>query len=214
MTEAILKGLALGFILTLSVGPVIFTIIKQSVNNGKEGGFSFVAGVWISDILLVIVSNAFSEWVTEVLEYKQAIGYTGSVFLVAMGIYFVFFKKVKLRGSIESSAFSKRDFARIALSGFLINTLNPSVIFFWLLNATAFAATHTLRQRIAVFSICLFVNMIADVGKVLMAGKLSSRLTLHNMKIINRVSGTILICFGLALFYGAFFLVKKTQPGL
>lgn len=214
MTEAILKGLALGFILTLSVGPVIFTIIKQSVNNGREGGFSFVAGVWISDILLVTVSNAFSEWVTEVLEYKQAIGYTGSVFLIAMGIYFVFFKKVRLRGDIENNAFSKRDSVRVALSGFLINTLNPSVIFFWLLNATAFAATHTLKQRIIVFSVCLLVNMIADIGKVLMAGKLSKRLTLHNMKIINRVSGTILICFGLALFYGAFFLVNKTQPGL
>jgi len=45
MTEALLKGLALGSILALSVGPVIFTIIKQSLNNGKEGGMSFVAVV-------------------------------------------------------------------------------------------------------------------------------------------------------------------------
>src|ERR1041384_8295360 len=103
MTEALLKGLALGFILTLSVGPVIFTIIKQSVNNGKEGGLSFVTGVWISDILLVVLSNAFSEWVTHVLEYKQMIGYFGSVFLVVMGVYFVFFKKVKLRTTIEGT---------------------------------------------------------------------------------------------------------------
>ena len=29
MAEALLKGLALGLILALSVGPVIFTIIKQ-----------------------------------------------------------------------------------------------------------------------------------------------------------------------------------------
>ena len=82
MTKAVLEGLALGFILTLSVGPVIFTIIKQSLNNGKEGGLSFVAGVWLSDILLVVLSNAFSEWVTAVLEYKQAIGYIGSAFLI------------------------------------------------------------------------------------------------------------------------------------
>ena len=71
MTKAVLEGLALGFILTLSVGPVIFTIIKQSLNNGKEGGLSFVAGVWLSDILLVVLSNAFSEWVTAVLEYNR-----------------------------------------------------------------------------------------------------------------------------------------------
>ena len=63
--EAILKGLAMGLLLALSVGPVIFTIIKQSINNGRGGGFSFVIGVWISDFLLVVLSNAFSEWVTK-----------------------------------------------------------------------------------------------------------------------------------------------------
>ena len=51
--EAILKGIAMGLLLALSVGPVIFTIIKQSINNGRAGGFSFVIGVWISDFLPV-----------------------------------------------------------------------------------------------------------------------------------------------------------------
>ncbi len=213
MTEALLKGLALGFILTLSVGPVIFTIIKQSVNNGKEGGFSFVAGVWISDILLVVLSNAFSEWVTHVMQYKQMIGYVGSLFLVAMGVFFVFFKKVKLRNAIDGvrARFSKIDFLKLSVSGFLLNTLNPSVIFFWLLNATAFAVTHNLEQRIIIFSSCLLFNIAADVFKVLMAGRLAQRLTLHNMQLINKVSGTVLIGFGLVLFYGAVFLVKNTN---
>ncbi|MEJ7770199.1 MAG: LysE family transporter, partial [Chitinophagaceae bacterium] len=65
MSDAILKGSALGIFLVLSIGPVIFTVIKQSVNNGRKGGFSFMAGVWISDIILVTVSNIFSAWVTE-----------------------------------------------------------------------------------------------------------------------------------------------------
>jgi threonine/homoserine/homoserine lactone efflux protein len=212
MTEAILKGLALGFILTLSVGPVIFTIIKLSLNNGKEGGLSFVAGVWISDILLVVLSNAFSEWVTKVLEYKKTIGYMGSLFLVAMGIYYVFFKKVMLRTDAGGNVvrFRKRDFLKLCISGFAINTFNPSVIFFWLLNATAFAITHDLRQRIIIFSICILFNIAADIGKVAMAGKLRQRLNLRNMTIINRLSGSILIGFGLALFYGALFLVDQS----
>ena len=63
--EAIMKGLAMGLLLTLSVGPVIFTVVKQSINNGRAGGYSFVVGVWISDLLLIVLSNAFSEWVTQ-----------------------------------------------------------------------------------------------------------------------------------------------------
>src|SRR5215212_8214028 len=118
MLDALIKGLALGLILALSVGPVIFTIIKQSLNNGREGGLSFVAGVWMSDVLLVILSNAFSEIVSVALEYKKAIGYVGSGFLVAMGIFFVFFKKVSLRRDADGRnlRFRKRDFAKIFAS--------------------------------------------------------------------------------------------------
>lgn len=211
MTEAFLKGLGLGFILTLSVGPVIFTIIKQSINNGKIGGFSFLAGVWLSDIVLVFGSNLFSAWVTQVLEYKKLIGYVGSIFLATMGIYFVFFKKARLRNDNNGVElqFSHRDRLKNTISGFLINTLNPSVIFFWLLNATAFAVTHTLRQRVVIFSVCLLFNIAADVAKVLMADKLSQRLTLKNMNIINKLSGSILIGFALALFYGSLFLANR-----
>ena len=64
MLESVLKGLALGFALALSVGPIIFTIIKHSLNNGHKGGFSFVAGVWVSDILLVVLSNTLTAAVT------------------------------------------------------------------------------------------------------------------------------------------------------
>src|SRR5580658_5320173 len=213
MIEAILKGLALGFILALSVGPIIFTIIKQSLNNGHRGGFSFVAGVWMSDILLVVLSNVFSVLVSTLLTYKRDIGYAGSVFLVAMGVYFVFFKKVKLSTDSEGNffRFRKRDMARIFASGFLINSLNPAVIIFWLGNATVLSLTHTLKQRIIIFSVCLLVNMGADTGKVLMAGKLGKRLTLHNLSIINKISGTILIGFGLVLLWGVVFFAGKIE---
>lgn len=211
MTEAILKGLALGFVLALSVGPIIFTIIKQSINNGYEGGFSFVAGVWISDIILVLLSNMFTGLVSRLLEHQKVIAYVGSGFLIAMGVYFVFFKKVTLSTDAEGNSvrFRKRDIARIFASGFLINTLNPGVILFWLGNATVLSITHSFRQRIIIFSVCLLVNMAADVGKVLMSGKLGKKLTLHNLKIINRISGTILIGFGIALLWGVIFLSKK-----
>jgi threonine/homoserine/homoserine lactone efflux protein len=208
MTEALIKGLGLGLILTLSVGPVIFTILKQSINNGHKGGFSFVAGVWISDLFLVILSNMFSELVRQLLEFRSVIGYVGSAFLVAMGVYYVFFKKVKIRKEDFQNipAFSKSDFAKTILSGFFINTLNPSVIFFWLINATAFAATHSIWHRIVIFSVCLLINMVADVFKVMMAGRIRDKLTVHNISVINKISGTILMIFGLVLLYGVIFI--------
>jgi len=201
--EAVLKGLALGFALALSVGPIIFTIIKQSLNNGHKGGFSFVAGVWVSDIILVVLSNTLTVFVSALTEHSAIIAYCGSAFLIALGFYFVFFKKVSLARDPEGneSRFRKRDMARVFASGFLINTLNPSVILFWLGNATFLAANHTLQERIVIFSICLLINMAADILKVMMAGRLRSKLNLHTLSVINKISGTILIVFGVALIF-------------
>jgi threonine/homoserine/homoserine lactone efflux protein len=213
MTESIIKGLGIGLILVLSVGPVIFTILKQSLNNGHRGGFSFVIGVWVSDILLVVISNVFSELVKQMLKFQSTIAIFGSIFLIAMGIFYVFFKKVSLQKTDVAGVmrFSKSDFAKTMLSGFFINTLNPSVMIFWLVNATTFAATHSIWQRVVIFSTCLGINIIADILKVLMAGKIRDKLTAHNISLINKISGSILVIFGLALLYGV--LVLKESIG-
>jgi len=211
MWQAIISGLTLGCILALSVGPVIFTIIKQSINNGHTGGLSFVAGVWLSDIILVVISNVFSALVATLLEeYGNVIGYLGSVFLVGVGVYYLFFKKVTLRTDAEGNAikFRKRDIFKIMSSGFFLNTLNPSVFFFWLGTASAFSK-YNLSQRLLIFSVCVALNIAADILKVMLAGKLRNKLTLHNISIINKISGIILGCFGIALFITSYYKIMN-----
>jgi threonine/homoserine/homoserine lactone efflux protein len=208
MLESVIKGFGLGMILAISVGPVIFTILKQSLNNGQKGGFSFVAGVWFSDILLVIISNVFSNLVVSALAFQSTIAYIGAVFVISMGIYYLFFKKVYFGDdkNVILVQFGKKAFTKAFMSGFLINTLNPSVMLFWLINATAFAASNTTTERFIIFSVCLGVNILADILKVVLAAKVRHSLTPHNINIINKVSGTILIGFGLAIIYGIKFL--------
>ncbi len=208
--EAILKGFAMGLLLVISVGPVIFTIIKQSINNGKEGGFSFIIGVWISDFLLVLLSNVFSELISQLMDFKKPIGIVGSFFLIGMGVYYLFFKKVTLHPEdISLPPLKASDHAKIALQGFLLNTLNPAVMAFWLTAATAIAVTHTVRERIIIFATALLLNMTADIAKVTLAGKLRSKLTIRNIRLINKASGLILLIFGTILLVGALFLMKK-----
>lgn len=208
--EAILKGLAMGLLLVISVGPVIFTVIKQSINNGKGGGFSFVAGVWISDFLLVILSNLFSELVTTIMDFKMQIGVAGSTFLIGMGIFYIFFKKVHLHPEdISLPPLKSSDHAKIVLQGFLLNTLNPAVIAFWLTTATAISVSHSVRDRIIIFATALVVNMTADVIKVTLAGKLRKKLTVKNIRVINRISGLILLIFGTVLLFGVLIFLRK-----
>src|SRR4249920_1640233 len=130
MWQAIIHGLTLGLVLSISVGPVIFTIIKQSINNGRDGGFSFVAGVWLSDVALAILSNVFTELLTQLLDFKKAIGITGSFVLIGIGVYYVFFKKVHIKEDENKIVITAGTHARLVASGFFINILNPALMFF------------------------------------------------------------------------------------
>jgi threonine/homoserine/homoserine lactone efflux protein len=209
MIAALLKGIALGFMLSISVGPVIFSIIKQSINNGYKGGFAFIAGVSASDLTLVLVSQIFTELFRSLLNYKTAIGIGGSILLIILGVYVFFFKKVKIsEDGSHVIKMRKRDVAKVALSGYFMNTLNPSVIAFWLLIATS-VVEFDLTYRIVMFSVCLIFVLAADIAKVLLAGRLRQKLTPHNIHFINKLSGLILAGFGIALIIGTIWYNSK-----
>lgn len=202
MIAALLKGIVLGLMLSISVGPVIFSIIKQSINNGHKGGFAFIAGVSASDIALVVVSNIFTELFGSLLDYKTAIGIGGSALLIALGVYVTFFKKLKLnQDGLQVISLNTHDYIKIFLAGFFMNALNPTVIGFWLLTSTSLLI-ESLNYRLVVFLTCLLVVAGFDIAKVMLAGRIRQKLTPHNVHIINRVSGLILIGFGVALVWG------------
>ncbi|MEJ0106504.1 MAG: LysE family translocator [Bacteroidota bacterium] len=210
MAEAFLKGITLGLLLSISVGPVLFSVIKQSLNNGHKGGMAFILGVSASDVALVLISNVFTQLFSSLSSRRIEIGITGSIFLIVMGIYFLFFKKIQANpeGQIMLK-FRKRDYAKIFLSGFFMNTLNPAVFIFWLTTSTTFIS-HTIEQRLVIFITCLCIVFSGDFLKVMLAGKIRKRLTPHNIHIINRVNGIILIGFGIALIWGLLVYAHKT----
>ena len=212
MIEALLKGITLGLLLSISVGPVMFSIIKQSLNNGHTGGLAFIIGVSASDITMVLVSNVFTELFAMLSSHKKEIGIAGSIFLISVGIYFLFFKKIKVNeeGQQVFMQFRRRDYARLAFSGYLMNTLNPAVFLFWLTASTTFI-NHTLQQKLVLFLACLAIVFSTDIAKVMLAGKIRKKLTPHNIHIINRVNGIILIGFGFALIWGLLTYADKLK---
>lgn len=219
MIAAFIKGLAISLLLVFSVGPVIFTIIKQSINHGRRGGFSFIAGVWLSDIIWVVLSNSFSEAVKTLLDFKIPIGIAGSMFLIGMGVYYAFIKKIvprrlqepkEIAGDVITPTGKKRtNYLAIFSSGFLINTLNPAVISFWVLMAASLASVYSFNERLIIFTTCLGVNMLADVGKVMGAGSIGKKLSDKNILLINRLSGALYLIFGAIILTGIIYSLVK-----
>lgn len=203
MIEALLKGITLGLLLSISVGPVMFSIIKQSLNSGYKGGMTFVLGVSASDIALVLISNVFTELFGSLSSHRKEVGIIGSALLIMMGIYFLFFKKIQVndKGQQIFSTFRRSDYVKTFLAGFFMNMLNPGVILFWLTTSTTMVS-HTVEQRLIIFTLCLAIVLSADVAKVVLAEKIRYKLTPKNIHLINRLNGLILIGFGIALVWG------------
>lgn len=206
MFEALVKGLILGLLLGISVGPVIFSIIKQSLNNGHRGGYAFIAGVLASDVMLVVICNIFTRLFNAALKHEMIIGIAGSCLLIALGIYNFFFRKVQIaeNGMLMMNTLRKRDMAGIFFSGFFMNSLNPGALLFWFaatatITANAVQVDHPDQYRFIVFLTALIFNLSADTAKVLLANKIRLRLTAHNIHLINRISGFILMGFGIAI---------------
>ncbi len=209
MVAALIKGLALGILLAISVGPVIFAIIKQSINHGHKAGYVFVAGVSSSDITLLLVCNFFTSLFDTALKHQTLIAVTGSLFLIGVGIYTFFFKKVVVdeENNLKEKIFRKRDWVATFLSGYFMNMLNPGVFIFWFAWSAAILAdsvsySNPLQYRAVVFGTCLIFVLATDLLKVALAGKLRPKLTVKNLHNINRLSGLILIGFGVALCWG------------
>jgi hypothetical protein len=210
MIEPIIKGLLLGLILSISIGPVIFAILKQSLTNGRRAGYAFVAGVSASDITLLVICNVFTSLFALLLSHKTIIAMVGAGFLLLMGLYTLLFKKIQLESMVDEKekGLRKRALLGIFFSGYLMNTLNPSVFLFWLAWTAAIGENATESEsptvyKIVVFGTCLLFVLTSDLIKVVLAGALRPRLTEKTLIWINRASGIIILIFSVALFYSA-----------
>lgn len=206
MFSILLAGLGMGLFMSISVGPTIFAILRYSVQSGWKAGMAFVLGVSVSDILYVALANSASARLAQLLTHMTFIGYAGALVFIGMGLS-AFLKKVKVnRHAADDAKVPGQQYTRIALSGFLMNSLNPGVIITWL-SAVAAIATFNTSERFTFFAACLLLILGFDLLKVLLAQRIRKHLTPRTILYLNRISALCIVGMGV-------FLLIKTYLGL
>ncbi|MFM2385829.1 MAG: hypothetical protein RL660_586 [Bacteroidota bacterium] len=185
--------------MALSVGPTIFAVLKYSMSYGYKAGMSYVLGVSISDFMFLFIANMAASVLVLANSYQKPLGILGGLLLIGMGLY-GFKKKIKVsRNTSTIVPVGIGGLSKIALSGFLMNTINPGVIFTWIA-MTAAVAEKTLNQRIVLFGITLAVVLGFDMIKVFMANRVRKLLTPRNVVYLSRISALCLLGVGVFLF--------------
>lgn len=202
--DALLKGLALGLFLAISVGPTLFAILKYSLNHSYKAGIAFILGVSFSDILYVTVANLAASWLEVLHEYSREISYGGSIILIVVGLAGLITKYKPARPSATKINISNTDYFKIWTSGFLINTINPAVIIIWLGSVSATANTSGW-YRLIMFTVCLVIVLGIDFCKVFLADAIRRKLTPRRVMYMQKTSSAIILAFGVGLFLTTYF---------
>ncbi|MBT8232529.1 MAG: LysE family transporter [Saprospiraceae bacterium] len=198
-----IEGLLSGLLLACSLGPIFIALTHTSLEKGTVPGLVVGTGIWISDIIIVLLMYNFIYKIRSTIESQSFIfwmGMSGAIILILFGIGLLL-KKPTL--DYHKIKIKKSDYFGFWLKGFLVNTVNPFTFIFWMgiISTYMIGRSVSNNQLALLLGTIIGVIILSDMFKVYLANFLKKWLTPNHINIIANLSGVILIIFGLFLGY-------------
>ena len=204
------QAIVIILLLTFSFGPAFFALINTGIKFGYRTGSFLALGVVMSDFFLCLLVCVLVHFGMANLLHSEKtqtfFAIIGGIILIVFGAFF--FKKIPVKTDdvidIENQLPSPK---LMFLKGFFLNLFNLTVWLLWLANVTAISKTleYSMFKMVVFFSIVLGAVLFVELFKVKLAGKIKNYLTDRIMMIVNYITGTALIIFGLILIYNHYF---------
>jgi threonine/homoserine/homoserine lactone efflux protein len=192
------KGLVIGFLIAVPVGPIGVLCIRRSLTEGKIHGLVSGFGAATADSIYGAIAAFGVTFVSDFLAEQQVwFRIIGSVFLCCLGIRTFLSKTVKQAGTNKSLGL-----VGCYGSTFLLTLMNPLTI---LAFAAVFASMGITSSHYG-SSALLIAGVFTGSGVwwfILSgaAGVFRNKVSHSNLVWLNRISGTIIILFGLLILF-------------
>lgn len=198
--DVILNGLGFGLLLCVLIGPVFFALIQNAIEKGFYSGFFMAIGIALSDAFYIVITYLGISQLTNNDQFNMWLGGIGGTLMLGFGISYLF-KPVPTQGLKQSHQEDTKWFQQI-VKGFVLNGVNPFVLFFWIgiVSKVTLTYNYTNNEAITFFVVLVATVFLVDILKSYFAVKLSQIVTPRFMKIMNRVVGVALILFSVRLF--------------
>lgn len=188
------------------LGPAFFVLLETSIRKGIKSALAFDAGVLLSDVLYIIVAYVFLKEVSQLADgdNNSIIKAVGGILFIGFGLY-TFRKKIKENqlDSQETKELYSKDRWMLFVKGFILNFANPLVVFYWF--SVMSAGKPETPDEYAGWHMMLYLGVILitffsiDVLKIIGAKKLRPFITTHVLRSLNRITGCLLMVFGVFL---------------
>jgi len=200
----LVEGISWGLLLTILIGPIFFALLQAGIEYGFRAGFAVGLGIWLSDILyisLMYFGYKHVEQVTALEGFEHWMGLGGGIILAVFGVgtFFTPPPKIQFEGQLEVSV--AKPYWSLFTKGFLVNTINPFTLFFWLgiMSTTVFKKSYSPENSFIFFAGIIGTIMLTDSLKVYLAKKIRRILKQKHLQIFRWVTGVILVAFGIVL---------------
>ncbi len=201
--DYLMRGITVGIVSSITVGPVAVLCIKRTLNKSRRSGFASGLGVACADTLMAIIAFFFYSILhSQIEQYKHIISVVGGIFVVVVGVVIFLqnpHKKVKMNGEVPNTPW--RDFA--SMFGFTMAnfvTVIPYLLaFFAMFGVSSHEGTADMAS---ILSSLLIIGGFLG-GAIIWWFLLTLLISLfrrsfrpHHMRTINRVAGVIIGLLG------------------
>lgn len=202
MVEDILKAIPIGFGLAFMIGPVFFKLIQTSILKGARAAIVFDIGVVAADVVFILFAFYGSHQFLNEIKDDPSLFFVGGAILIIYGLITYFRSETKQ--PVSDSGFiipEKKNYLGLFVKGFFLNFINVGVLAFWLIMVLGVSSALSMDvDRIFRFFTAIIISyFITDIGKIVLAKQLKSKLTPKVISQIKKGMGVALIIFGLVL---------------
>jgi threonine/homoserine/homoserine lactone efflux protein len=188
------RGLVIGFTVAMAVGPMSVLTMRRTIAHGPLVGLVSGLGIATADASYGAVAAFGLTAITAVLVgLRTALGLAGGAFLIWLGL-----RTIVARTSAAGTAADERPGLPAAyLSIYALTMTNPMTILSFAAIFAGFGLTGGGLLEAALLTIGVFVgSSLWWVALTTVVGLLRTRLTPAVLVWINRVSGAVLLGFG------------------
>lgn len=197
-----IDGFLVGLALVILIGPVFFTLLKTSLQHGVVAGSLVALGIFVSDILAVLLCVYGASAFLKSDESRFYLALVGGVVLITLGFRYFLKKKKAEEETIQLNA---KHYVGFFSKGFLVNFVNPFVFAVWIGIIKVAGDKHGFDKDLALYLAgTLLAIFSSDIAKVFLAAKIKNILKPELLFVLYKIIGVLLVLLGLRLFYVAF----------